>query len=739
MAGSESRSNAPVTTNGQVHYLSQLTAQHRPGTDTVCFYNPTSSDLTDSILAALEQGNLLVNYTAHCLSNGWSNPAITARAFDTLHNLIPAVYVNNCCRSNAFNGTCFGEELLRLPQGGAIAVIGATNETLWDEDFFWAVGAKRPPMLSPLYDSLYPGAFDTLITCPEKDYTLGAMLYAGCKAVSQSGSPFDAFYWEIYTLLGDPSMTPFWTHADTLLLTPPDSIMAGSTTLTLHCNMPCRISATQDTTLLATAPSAADGTVTLTFPTALHGDSITLTATRPEAVCHILTLPLSQPAQPFLAAIQHRLDDTLMTVRLKNVGSLTANGHHLHLTQDSTNLSTGATLRHHPSCTIHQLTPQADTTLILSLGHITLGEEPFLNAELSLSDSLGNPYSILSLHLALPDRYPRLTRLLLLETDSLPARQLLPDHDYIIHTTLSYPADSLTFSVADQHLTASALNPTTYAAAFHTSPDLQHLPLSASSNLDNWHHTYSYWLTAHHTTEPFETGDFSNLPWLRTDPNPWQIDSTAPYNGHYCAHSANIGNTQKSVLSLDIHVMADDTLSFHYYISSEASDWLYFYIDGRRAGYWSGTSGWKPYTRPITAGQHRLQWIYQKDASGSERDDCARIDDIRLPLALWPQPSGIPEADSTLSAPSPSATPATVPFTLFPNPTHNIVTISLPTSINNRSIHIYDTYGRLIDKINIPSNTTSTQYSTTHLRLGTYTLVLNTGTGTYTQKMTVIR
>ncbi len=739
VAGAENLANAPVTTNGQVHYLSQLTARHRPETDTICFYNPSSGTATDSILAALEQGNLLVNYTAHCLSTGWSSPAITARAFDSLNNPVPAVFVNNCCRSNAFNSTCFGEELLRRPQGGAVAVIGATNETLWDEDFYWAVGAKRPPILNPSFDSLQPGAFDTLVTSPQENYTLGAMLHAGCKAVSRSGSPFDAFYWETYNLLGDPSLTPFWTHADTLALTPPDSIIAGSVFLTLHCNKPCRISATQDTVLLATTLTTTDGNATLTFPTALHGDSITLTATRPEAVCHSLTIPLYQPNQPFLAAIQHRLDDTLLTLRIKNVGNITANSHQLTLTQDSTDLMTGAILQTRLSCTIHRLAPQSDTTLLFSLGHITMGAEPILHAKLSLSDNLGQTYSTLPLHLALPDQYPRLEQLILLDHDSLPVRQLLPDHDYIVRATLSHPADSLALLVADQRLVPTTLNCTTFTAAFHTAPYLQHLPVSATSNLGNWHHTYSFWITAHHTTEPFETGDFSNLPWLLTDICPWQIDNTAPYSGQYCARSAPIDNTQKSVLTLDIHVMADDTLSFHYYVSSEASDWLYLFIDGRRTGYWSGNSGWMPYSRPISAGQHRLQWIYQKDASGSEHDDCASIDNIQLPFALWTRPSGTPEADTTLSIPNTPSPFASAAFTLHPNPTSESVTISLPSSANIRTILIYDIYGRLIDKIKIQPNFTTTQYFTTHLRLGTYTLVLHTGTGTYTQKMTVIR
>lgn len=738
VAGDEDRDPAPVTTNGQVHYLAGLAAQFRPDADTVCFYNPASGGSTDSIVAALEQGNLLVNYTAHCLSGGWSSPAIDARTFDTLDNPVPTVFVNNCCLSNAFNGTCFGETLLRRPQGGAVAVIGATNETLWNEDYYWAVGAKRPPSHFPLYDSLAPGAFDTLVAHAECEYTLGGMLYAGCKAVSQSGSPFDAFYWETYTLLGDPSMTLFWTHADSLSLTATDSIRAGSTHLSLHCNLPCRVSATQDTVLLATALTMADGSVTLSLPAALDGDSITLTATRREAVCNIVTLPIARPAEPFLAAVGHHLEDTVLTVRVRNVGRQAAHGHQIQLTQDSTDREHGAELHRSPACTIGLLEAQADTVVALPLERMTLGAEPFVEAQLTMSDSLGQPYSTLPLHLELPDRYPRLAHLLVLDGDSLPVSELLPDHEYIIQASLAHPADSLTITAGGQRLDISPLSPLTYTSRLLTPADLQYLPVTVTAYLDNWHNTYAYWLTAHHATEPFETGDFSNLPWYPAAANPWQIDSMAPYSGRYCARSAVMEHSQKSVLALDIEVIHGDSLSFCYRVSSEASDWLNFYIDGRRTGYWSGNSGWHRFSTLLAAGHHRLQWVYQKDASHSELDDCARIDDIRLPLALWAHPSGTPQADSLLSVRQPDS--RTGPsISVCPNPSRGRVAITFPPSAESRTLLVYDTYGRLCDKKNIPPSTSSTQYSTTHLRLGAYTLVLHGSTGVSTQKMTVIQ
>ena len=86
---------------------------------------------------------------------------MTIGTLDTLDNPQPLFYVNNCCKSNDFGGTCFGEQLLRKPSGGAVAVIGATNSTLWEEDFWWAVGPTTIS-LTPSYDPIRLGAFDRL-------------------------------------------------------------------------------------------------------------------------------------------------------------------------------------------------------------------------------------------------------------------------------------------------------------------------------------------------------------------------------------------------------------------------------------------------------------------------------------------------------------------------------------------------------------------------------------------------
>ena len=744
-AGSESRNPAPTTTNGQVNYLAQL-ASCLSGLDTVCFRNPASAEQTDSILQVLSQSNALVNYTAHCTTNGWERPYITFNSIDTLDNPVPTLFVNNCCLSNAFDGTCFGERLLRRPTGGAIGVIGATNETLWNEDYYWAVGAKYPPTLMPEYDNTCPGAFDSLllhdstITYDAEGYTLGAMLHTGCLSVSMAGSPYDAFYWETYCLLGDPAMTPFLGKADSLDWTLPDSLTAGCSTLLINCTPFVRISATQDTLLLGTAVSGADGVARLTLQHAISNDSLTLTATRPEAIPLIATLPIASPIQARIATTQFKLNDSTLHITIKNVGHEPAKQHYLHLTQDSSDRLAGVVIGTIEPVAVLSLAPQADTSIIINLGRLAVGKEPLLAAQLVTTDSLRHPYDTLHILVPTTDMRPKILTIAVLDSLGNKIKTILPDKQYILAATLSLPSDSVTLEMnlySQENPFTERPDGLTVYFPFSMEEDVDHIHVSLAAYKDHWQHQYEGWLVPYNTWERFESGNFENLPWQLGSLYPWQIDSTSMYDGHYCARSATIGDAQKSTLILDVETLVEDSMSFWFKVSSEAHDWLYFYIDGRRVGYWSGNSGWQRYVRLLPAGGHRLEWVYQKDVSQSEREDCAYIDNVRIPLAVWQRPYGTSEHDSITTEIKPISENGV--YRVFPNPTSGEISIELERSSQPRYIELFDACGRLVDKIFIPPDCNSTQYFTTLLRFGVYSMVLHDQTGNHVKKLIVTK
>lgn len=742
-AGDESRDNAPITTNGQVNYLSGQVAALRPDLDTVCFRNPHSGQQLDSLVKALDDANLLVNYTAHCTRSGWNNPTVTHATLDSLPSMTPTVWVNNCCLSNAFNTTCFGERLLRMPHGGAVAVVGATNETLWNEDFYWAVGAQHPPSLHPV-PSGRPGAFDRLFEQSPADHaatTIGAMNAAGCRAVSLSGSPYDAFYWETYCLLGDPSLVPMMGGGDSLPLTWDSSPMGGMTCLGVHCLPYSRISATQDGMLLGTVMADSNGHGTLLLAHGLTGDSITLTATLPDHIFHQKRLPIATPYEGRLAITEASLssDGTNLSLLLRNVGGRTASRHRLAVCQNSDDKQLGAAMNTDTLwAEIPPLDCGSDTLLTLPLGTLSMGQSPFLKGQLILFDSAATAYAMLPFVLDLADCRPQLARILLLDSRQNPLRKIIPGDEVSIHADLTHAADSIQLCINGIPV-ATGGNTDFLSAAYATDDNTERLHLELTVRKDRWQKQYGGWLLVHNNMEDFESGDLSNFPWQATNLYPWQTDSGIAHQGHFCVRSAPIDHAQRSTLSLEIETLADDSVSFFYHVSSESHDRLYFYVDGRRSSYWGGNGGWQYFARALPAGKHTLQWVYQKDATGSEHNDCAYLDDIRLPLALWSRPCGRAVADSTAVGFDMPHNAAETPLSLHPNPTNGTVTIRHNASPHIRTLTVHDALGQQQDRITVKDNCGSTQYSTRRLRFGIYTLTLHDKAGKQVQKLIVTK
>lgn len=741
-AGNEDRSPAPTTTNGQVNYLAQLAAQCRPELDTICYRNPQADSLFATLVSDIDNANALVNYTAHCTAAGWSDPYVSATTIDTLQAMQPTVFVNNCCLSNAFNSNCFGEALLRHPTAGAAAVIGASNESFWAEDYFWAVGAKYPITLLPAYDTTTPGALDAAMqghAYNPDPLSLGAINYAGCSAVTWAGSPLDAFYWEIYTLLGDPSMTLYWGHADTLTLATDSILYAGTPSVEVTTSPLARVSATCDSTLLATTLADGQGHAVLQLESAPTSDHITLTATRPEAIYCQQSVRIVPPDQARLAVTDARIANNTLSLTIANVGQQDALTHTLNITQQAHDWALGAQL---PASgfdpRVLTLAPGQQTTVDYPLSTCLLGAEPLLAVSIVLADAHDSVYATWPLRLAMDDHRPTLAQLQLQEADGTPARVIYHNHAYRIATQMSRMCDSITIKVNNTPI-GNATQDSLLAANYHTPDSLDRILMEIDCHRGNWHRTWSQWMLPYHATEDFETGTLGHYPWQHTNTYPWAIDTTHVRSGHYCLRSAAIDHAQKSTITLDIETLADDTLSFYYQVSSEAHDWLNFYVDGRRRGYWSGNQGWNRFAYLLPAGKHRLEWEYQKDASGQELDDCARIDDICLPLSIWDRPCGHSvRQEEPLTGIAEEETYSARIYAA-PNPVRDATTIHTKPTQYERTATLYDIQGRAVDQIKIASNAAATQYSTAHLRLGIYTLALHDQCGVQICKIIVTR
>ena len=740
VAGHEEQTPAPVTTNGQVNYVGLEAALAHPDLDTLCYRNPASADQRSAILADLRQGAAVLNYTAHCTVGGWSSPAVSFGSVDTLDNPQPLLWVNNCCQSNAFTGTCFGEQLLRKPSGGAIGVIGATNSTLWNEDYYWAVGPKHPFSLTPAYDSTRLGAFDCWTGRVPGVLTQGALMAAGNRAVTAFGSPYSKFYWEIYCLLGDPSLVPWFGTPRAATLTLRDSVRAGATEVLLHTEAGVRVSVMQADSLLGVAVAEADGELTVPLRSSVDTGEVVLTCTdrrqgpasagRPFLLLpRVATLRAAQPIAA-VGLFDVAGDDSTVACRVANLGSDTLFGLGIALLQDSMALATGAALTTQ-TVAVDTLPPQSRVAVGLHYAVTALGQLPMWQA--SLAAFADTQLAAVGLRQALTADYPEAT-FRLLDADGHEVHRLLARHTYLFEAAASGRIDSLSVRLTALPGFAPLADTTGTTVPVRipfTAPDtLSHLHIEALLAAGNYRCTYSLYMVGGERRDGFDEG-FASHPWRHTGTLPWTLEPSA--SGGWQARSGAIGGRQTSDLVVDVLLHQPDSVAFKVKTSSEVQyDKFQFLVDGVRRGneLW-GESEWKQYAVPLAVGRHTLCWRYVKDDSGNIGDDCVRLDDVRMPLALWDSAYGW-FGDGSLAV---AGTPYDgMPLSVYPNPTNGTLTVVHPPA--EAQVRLLDLMGREVYSTALPLPAT--------LRLpalpdGTYMLLVVTGDNRFNHKIIIRR
>ena len=189
------------------------------------------ASVDSALLQLYNRGLGWINYSGHGEWNCWARPLLNTTRAAQLQNVgHPAFVIANCCLSNKFDrDACLGEALLRrADNAGAVAYIGGSNSTYWDEDFYWAVGVRSNihNTLAPLYNANHLGAYDRLFHTHYEPFasqanTAGSLVYYGNLSVNSTyGNSWSnvivPYYWEIYTLMGDPSLMPWLGQAATM-------------------------------------------------------------------------------------------------------------------------------------------------------------------------------------------------------------------------------------------------------------------------------------------------------------------------------------------------------------------------------------------------------------------------------------------------------------------------------------------------------------------------------------------
>lgn len=284
--------NAYIYADPTMDYAARYYINQSNGFTTVKYYKNNTSFAPDSVTVTGNSGmassastlrNLYtsgygwINYSAHGDWDRWHQPQMTVTHVGSMNNTDkPSFMIGNCCLSNKFDKpTCFGEALLRRPNNaGAVAYIGGTNSTYWVEDFYWSVGVRSNinNTMNTTYNASRLGAYDRLFhthgeSRVNQAITAGAMVFHGNNSVNSSSAASDKkkYYWEIYELMGDPSLMPWLGRAADL--TNFSYALSGSAIYVT--TVPSAYVALIDTAthnLVAAAYATLSGNATLTIP-----------------------------------------------------------------------------------------------------------------------------------------------------------------------------------------------------------------------------------------------------------------------------------------------------------------------------------------------------------------------------------------------------------------------------------------------------------------------------------------
>ncbi|MCF8302290.1 MAG: T9SS type A sorting domain-containing protein [Bacteroidales bacterium] len=697
----------PVHGNGQMNYATDYYFNEDHDITSYTYLYPESGQSDEEIIFHVSQGVGFVNYTAHGNALGWSDPAFSVQDIDDLNNTDEyPLMIGNGCSTNEFSvDACFGEALLRAENKGAMGYIGASNDTYWDEDYYWSVGLASEITENPTYEETGLGAYDRWYHDhgePQSEWytTMAQMQVAGNLAVTESGSPLEQYYWEVYHLMGDPSLMVYFSQPQPISMAHDTTIPIGVDHFEVTTEPNTYVALSADGVLHGAAMAGQDGIAEIEINPFLTEADVELVATAQNRQPYIDTLSAITPQGPYVLYADAVINDETgnnnqkadygETIRIditfKNVGN------------KSSDSATAIISANDQYITINDSSEQ---NLSIQPGESLMIEDAFeisvadsipdertvqLILEVSQNDTVWNSSFTITLHAPVLE----VTEWIIndvngndngrLEAGEVAELRVINENtgsSYATGLQASLECNSLYLSIDDGYIAPGNFHPGEMRTAIYTVAVDEEAPLG--ENLDFLYelNAGSYSAIMEQTEiigildEDFETGDFSKYDWQTAGDSAWMIDESNAYEGSFSARSDEIGHGRTSGLRIEVKVLEDGPLTFFRKVSSEEDyDWLRFYIDGEKMDEWSGVKNWEQFEYPLAKGEHTLKWVYEKDATVNENLDATWIDYIVFP----PMKNSLNVEEIRADS---------LKFSIYPNPAVNQVNFDLQMPVRD--------------------------------------------------------
>ena len=629
----------------------------------------SASSNSATVRSYYNQGAGWINYSAHGSATSWGTPSLTTSHVSSMTNSQKfGLMIGNCCLTNKFETTtCLGEALLRKGNYcGAVGYIGGSNSTYWNEDFYWAIGVRFGigASMSMAYNASHTGAYDRLCHTHGEAYSQwamsqGSIMMVGNLAVESSSSSRKLYYWEIYHLMGDPSVMTYLTQAQPMTVNAPSIITLGSGSITIHAAPYAYIALTEasDHTLVVAAFADNNGNAILNLPSTLTEGTYELAASAQQYQTFFAQIPAIRPSgkYPTVLDIIPSMDieagmTTDAQIYVCNLGDSNAYNVSVTLTPSDAN---ALNIQQLDSTALQQITidslPAGDTVVIacrLMTGNVADGSLieiatsstcTGLSTPIERSHSISVIAPIINIDLSHGDIsvMPGGEATVVAVMSNTGHAPLRANQMTLSSSTLQLTVGSSTTETTTPFTLAQGAD-ATFTFTLHASGELPlgiSIPLTLSnSKLDSslTQQLNIYIGASFHET--FEGNTYHTTGWTQGT-YPWALTNSGAYDGTYCLRSSeSLTHNQTSETSISLSLSSADSVSFFYKVSSEAGyDKFRFYIDNNSLIEESGDGDWTRAAFLLSSGTHAIKFSYSKDGSVNRNSDCAWIDDLTLP------------------------------------------------------------------------------------------------------------
>jgi len=669
---------APTYGNGQINYGTTHYFNATNGITSNTYLYPASGSSDAAVIANANAGRGYINYTAHGSETSWADPTFTVSNVNAMTNTNKyGVMVGNCCVTNAFGtSVCFGESIIRKANAAGVAYIGATNNSYWDEDYWWGIGYKTPIQAAAHpYSASTLGAYDAMFHTHGEAFTdwattVGETNFMGNSAVQQSTSPRKPYYWEIYSIMGDPSLMPYYGVPSVNTATYPSTILVGATSINVTAAPYSRVALTMGGVLYGTALVPAGGSLTLPITAFTIPGTAKLVITAQNKITIMADVTIAPNSGPYVNVTAANYADSnnsspeynetgRFNVTYQNVGSSTATGLTATLTCSTPgiiitdNVEVIASLASGASTTINNAytfnisnniangTSAAFTITMVSGANtwihnfsLVINAPALTFGSITIQDPTGNNNGRLD---------PGETVTVIMPLNNTGGAASLSGNATL---SCSSPPTGITINTPTANFPAIASTGSTNLSFSVTASSGLSIGTVVSLVFNATAGAYTANKNEATTVgiiiEDFESGNFNSFPWTLAGIANWTAVNTGAYAGTYCAKSGTIVANQTTTMQTVRILTTGGNLSFWYKVSSESGyDYLRFYVDGTQVTSWSGEVAWTQYTYALAAGTRTLKWEYMKDGSVNSGSDCAWVDDIIFPASTIYTPATI--------------------------------------------------------------------------------------------------